>query len=202
MDFDIRDPKNQKIVAMFLIPVVILYAFFHFFVKTKVYELKREENKLNEIQDRVEMVERTLQSKEVLEKTKEELMIKFEELNSLLPEEEDVSELIDQFSMVERDSKVYVVGFDAAETIEGDGKPYRTNRYNLTIEAGYHQFANFMSRVMTLPRLLSFSELRIVRNPMVTESTESYEGLESQPRYLSIECTLSSYVFTNLDDGS
>jgi len=202
MAFDIKDPKNQKMIAMFMIPIVILYAFFHFVIKTKVGELETKEGNLNKIIKSVEDAQKTLKSKEVIEKTREELMIKFEELNSLLPEEENVSELIEQFSMVERDSKVYIVGFDAAETIEGDGKPYRANRYNLTIEAGYHQFVTFMSRVMALPRLLSFSELRIERNPMVTRGTESYEGLESQPRYLSIECTLTSYVFTNLDDGS
>ncbi len=200
--FDIKEPKNQKLIAMFMIPVVILYAFFHFFVKTKIEELKTSEASLNEIRKRVESVQGTLKSKDVLEEIKADLMVKFDEINSLLPDEENVSLLLDQFSMVEMDSKVYVVGFNASGTIEGDGKPYRANNYNITIEAGYHQFSTFMSKIMALPRIFSFSELNIELNPRASEETESYEGLESQPRYLTIECTLTSYIFNKSDDGS
>ena len=95
-------------------------------------------------------------------------MAKFDELEALLPTEENVAALLDQFSMVEKDAKVYVVGFNAAETIEEEDKPYRANRYRVTIEAGYHQFATFMSRIMALPRILSISELRIMLNPTVS----------------------------------
>lgn len=202
IDFDIREPKNQKLIMTFLIPVVILAAFFNFFIKPKIQELKDTNNEFSNLQTQIEKVQRTLQSKVDLLETRDNLMEKFDELEALLPTEENVAALLDQFSMVEKDAKVYVVGFNAAETIEEEDKPYRANRYRVTIEAGYHQFATFMSRIMALPRILSISELRIMLNPVVSEETEGYEGLEDQPRYLTIECIVTSYVFKTSNDES
>ena len=202
VDFDIRDPKNQKLIMIFLIPVVCLTAFFILVIKPKIQDLKDDTNELSNLQARIEKVQRTLQSKEDLLETRGNLMAKFDELEALLPPEENVAALLDQFSMVEKDTKVYVVGFNAAETIEEEDKPYRANRYRVTIEAGYHQFATFMSRIMALPRILSISELRIMLNPAVSEETEGYEGLENQPRHLTIECIVTSYVFKTPNDES
>ena len=202
IDFDIKDPKNQKLIMTFLIPVVILAAFYNFFIKPKSQELNNKKNELSNLQAQIEKVQGTLQSKEDLQKTRENLMAKFKELDALLPREENVAALLDQILMVEKDSKVFVVGFNAAETIEGDGKPYRANKYRITIEAGFHQFATFMSRIMALPRILSFSELRIMLNPAVSDETKDYEGLEDQPRNLTIECIVTSYVFKPPNDKS
>ena len=77
-------------------------------------------------------------------------------------------------------------------------KPYKENKYQVTIEAGYHQFAMFMSKIMSLPRVFSLSGLRISRNPMASEKMETFGGLEDQPRYLTIDCTISSYVYTGV----
>ena len=79
-------------------------------------------------------------------------------------------------------------------------KPYRTNRYRITIEAGYHQFAEFMSTIMSLPRILSFSDIRISTNTEALMDQDVNEGMADQPRNLSIECTMSSYVFTKVDN--
>ena len=202
VDFDIRDPKNQKLIMTYLIPVVILAAFFNFFIKPKLQELNNKRNELSTLQAQIDMVKQTLQSKEQLLNAKENLMAKYTELEALLPQEENVALLLDQFSMAEKDTKVYIVGFNAAETIEEVDKPYRANQYRVTIEAGFHQFASFMSRIMSLPRILSISDLRIMLNPAVSEETESYEGLEDQPRHLTIECVITSYVFKPSNDGS
>jgi len=198
--FDIKDPKNQKLIAIFLIPIVCIAAFFQFMVKPIIEEVNTKNGELATIQQKLDQIRKALKTPDELKEEKTKLTAKLEELEGFLPTEENIAALLNQFSVVEKDANVYLVGFDAAETVEEGGKPYRANRYRMTIEAGYHQFATFVSRIMALPRIMSFSDLRITMNPLVTEQTESYEGMESQPRHLTIECMLTTYLFQNLSE--
>ncbi len=202
LNFDIRDPKNQKLVITYLIPVIGLAAFFNFMVKPKIAEVQAVKSEVATLQSRVSGTMRALSSVEELEARKTALEAKLAELRSLVPDEENVAVLLEQFSRVERDAKVYLVGFDAAAVIEGEGRPYRENRYRVTLDAGYHQFATFMAEVMALPRLFSFSDLRIERNDTTEDTEVEYEGLEDQPRYLRIECTLTSYIYQKAADDA
>jgi len=195
IDFDIRDPKNQKIIMTFLIPVVLMAAFFQFMVRPMREDLVAKRTELNNSRQRLRQIRKSLGKPEELRAEKEELTLKYREIESLLPESEDVAELLNLFSRVEKEANVYLVGFDAVESVEGGEKPYKANKYRMTIEAGYHQFADFVSRLMSLPRIMSFSDLRITLNPLVTEETETYEGMESQPRNLKIECMLTTYLY-------
>jgi len=200
IEFDIRDPKNQKIIATFMIPVVILAAFYQFMIKPMVEDLAVKQAELNTVRQQVTRIMSGLKTVEQLQGEKDALTAKLAELESLLPTEENVALLLSRFAMVERDANVYLVGFDAAETVDDGEKPYRANNYRMTIEAGYHQFADFITKVMSLPRLMSFSDLRITMNPLITEETESYEGMENQPRHLKIECMLTTYIFKGFQE--
>ncbi|MFC1692389.1 type 4a pilus biogenesis protein PilO [Candidatus Latescibacterota bacterium] len=202
MAFDIKDPKTQKMLATFLIPVVVLYAFFNFVIQPKINELNELKTEVNNLRVRLNKMSAGLGTKEKLNMEKAQMLEKISELEMLLPEEENVASLLDQFSMVEKDTKVYVVGFNATESVESEDKPYRANNYNITIEAGYHQFSNFVGRVLALPRLLSFSDMRISVNPMVETVGGFDESLADQPRHLTIECTLTSYVFKDFAEES
>jgi len=201
INFDISDPKNQRILATILVPIVIFTLFFNFIIKPKMNELNSKKAEVVTLQNKVNDIKRELESPEVLNKEKEILESKLVDLEQLLPSEEDVSLLLNQFNMVENDAKIYMVGFEATETIDDESKPYRSNKYRITIESGFHQFARFMSYAMTLPSILSFSELYISPTS-IDEQEEIQEGLEDQPRYLTIECTLTSYVFKGFNDGS
>ncbi len=203
--FDFNDPKNQRLLAMFLVPIVVFYAFFHFIIKPMIAELDTKKSEVMTMSKRVTDIRNSLEMPDSLVAEREVLNAQLKELEKLLPSEENVSLLLDQFSVVENDSKVYMVGFEATETVDDEGKPYRANRYRLTIESGFHQFSRFMSHVMSLPRILSMSELNVSMNQQQIESEEqTYEGLEDQPRTLRIECILTSYVFKDLDvdDGN
>ena len=201
INFDISNPKNQRILATILVPIVIFTLFFNFIIKPKMNELNSKKAEIVTLRNKVNDIKRELESPEVLNKEKEILESKLVDLEQLLPSEEDVSLLLNQFNMVENDAKIYMVGFEATETIDDESKPYRANKYRITIESGFHQFARFMSYAMTLPNILSFSELYISPTS-IDEQEEIQEGLEDQPRYLTIECTLTSYVFKGFNDGS
>jgi type IV pilus assembly protein PilO len=202
IDFDIKEPKNQRMLATFMIAVVVMYAFFNFVLKAKVQELKNKKTESAALQQTLTDMQRGLQTKGKLLAERESLMTKMKELEMSLPSHENVAVLLDQFSQVENNTKVYVVGFKANETVEGEGKPYQANKYKITIEAGYHQFAAFMSGIMALPRILSFSDLKITTNTAAKEKVAMNEGLEDQPRSLTIECTVTSYIFKTLDESA
>jgi len=201
IDFDIKDPKNQRLLATVMIAVVVMYAFFNFVIKVKSQELKSKKAEEVTLQQSLNDMQRGLQTKAKLLAERESLQTKMKELEMSLPSHENVAALLDQFSQVENSTKVYVVGFKANETVEGEGKPYQANKYKITIEAGFHQFAAFMSEMMALPRILSFSDMKITINPTAKDKTATNEGLEDQPRSLTIECTVTSYIFKTLGES-
>lgn len=198
IDFDFRDPKNQKMIMTFLIPLVVIAAFFQFVVKPVKEEVTAKTTELTNVQNQLDLIKKSLKTPKDLEVEKALLTGKLEELRSMLPEEENVADLITKFSEVERESNVYLVGFEATQSVEGGEKPYKENKYRMTIEAGYHQFAEFMSKVMALPRIMSFSDIRITVNPLAKTVTATYEGMENQPRNLTIECVLTTFLYQDV----
>lgn len=194
LDFDLQDPGTQKTIAAFLVPIVLLYAFYHFMVQPKVNELEMKTQEVTTLRHRIEVTQNGLRRPSEIEGEIIELQEKYDELETLLPEQENVADLLNQLSAVEHDSKVYLVGFNATETVDGNGRPYRANKYKVVIESGFHQFAEFMSQIISLPRIMSFSDLRITMNYDAAMQEEN-EGLADQPRHLRVECVLTSYVF-------
>jgi type IV pilus assembly protein PilO len=199
-DIDMRDPKSQRILAVCMVVVVVLYGFYHFMVKPAQAELKRVKAETITLQSQLNAARSTLQTRKKLLADKESLEQKLAELREFLPDHENVAVLLDQFSMVENATKVYVVGFKASETVDESGQPYQANKYKVTVEAGYHQFVEFMGGMMALPRIMSFSDMKIALNPGAPNSRDVNEGLEDQPRSLSIECSITSYIFKDLEE--
>ncbi len=199
MEFDIRDPKNQRLLAIVMILVAVMYGFYHLMIRPLTVSIKSNKAEIGTVRGQLATLKNNLRAKDQLLAERETLNAKLSELESYLPNEENVAVLLDQFSTVETATKVYVMGFNANAATSDAGKPYRANKYKVTIEAGYHQFVEFMSGIMALPRILSFSEMRISPNPNATGLSEANEGLEDQPRSLSIECSITSYVFSGID---
>lgn len=198
LDFDIRDPKNQQILAAVMIMVLAMYGFYRFMIQPKAADIAGKKTEIVTLRGQLASMRGSPQEKTILLAEKERLDLKLKEVESYLPDHENVAELLDQFSMVENETRVYVVGFKANETAEETGQPYRANKYKITVEAGYHQFVEFMSAIMALPRIISFSDMKISPNPNAPNTAEVNEGLEDQPRSLSIECSVTSYVFRDV----
>jgi len=195
IEFDLRDPQNQRTLAVFMSVAVLMYGLYHFKIKPMTGELQRGKTEIATLKTQLNAMRTNLQAKKNLLAEKDRLALKLDELDTYLPEKENVALLLDQFSLVENATKVYVVGFKANETVDDAAKPYLSNKYKVTVEVGYHQFVDFMSGIMALPRILSFSEMKIAQNTNAPERRDMNEGLEDQPRSLSIECSITTYVF-------
>jgi len=196
-NFDIKDPKTQKLLAIVSVVAVLLFGCYNFMIKPKLAEIETKKKDVLTLEQTLKTTKKTLKSPAELNAQKEMLNAKFAELEQFLPDEENVALLLDQLSEVEYKAKVYLVGFDATQTIEGNGKPYKANQYRVTIEGGYHQFVEFLSLLMSLPRILSISELKITQNTTLQQAEEKEgAGPADQPRNLSIECIVTSYVFS------
>ncbi len=201
IDFDIREPKNQRLIAVIMTVAVALYGYYQFMVKPKRAEIAVRTTEVVTLRNQINTMRGNLQARKVLDAEQMELGARLAELEASLPDREDVSSLLDQFSMVENEAKVYVIGFKASDTVDETDQPYQANRYKVTIEAGFHQYMEFMAGIMALERILSFSELKIGVNPNAPAGEDLNEGLEDQPRSLSIECSITSYTFRDLGDN-
>ncbi len=197
LNFDIKDPKNQKFLAIVSVIVLILFGFYHFMIKPKLSEIETKKKEVQTLEQLLQTTKKSLSSPAEMTAQKEMLEAKYIELERILPDEENVAQLLEQLVGIEYKAKVYLVGFDATQTIEGNGKPYKANQYRVTVEAGYHQYVDFISQIMSLPRILSISELNITQNANLQQGQEEEStGPADQPRNLSIECLVTSYIFS------
>jgi Tfp pilus assembly protein PilO len=73
LDFDIRDPKNQKLIMTFLIPIVILAAVFQFVVSPLKEEVAAKNVELTNAQQQIDIIRCSLKTPELLREEKEQL---------------------------------------------------------------------------------------------------------------------------------
>ena len=187
MAVDIHDPGTQKTIILIIVPVVVLYLFYSFLLKPLMSGLEEKEKEFKTESDMLSAATKTTKSLDFLVGEIDHLNSLLEKYQELLPDKENVARLIEQISEVERQTNIIIRGFNAQETAVEEGLPFSSYNYQLTIEGGYYEFANFLAKAMNLPRIMSFKDIKIEAGV----AGGAGEGAEM----LQVDCTLVSYVY-------
>ena len=114
-----------------------------------------------------------------LERRTEEL----EMIKSLLPTQENLSELLERMTHVADRTGVKAALFQPATPIQHE--MYQERPYKVTLRGGFHETAVFLSEVASLPRIIKPSGLSLVRK----------SGRETgEEDILTAEMTLTTYL--------
>ncbi|MFH1305875.1 MAG: type 4a pilus biogenesis protein PilO [Candidatus Omnitrophota bacterium] len=140
------------------------------------------------IKSNIELVETRLGR---LDKMKDRLGILREELEGYakgLPEQKEIPEFLEDFSIIARESAVKISGITPSEQEEEKSGETKTDYYYelpvlITARGGYHQLGRFVSELEGGKRFVTVEELRIRQD-------------KKTPRVHNIEMTLKTYVST------
>jgi type IV pilus assembly protein PilO len=106
-----------------------------------------------------------------------------QEVESLIPSSEELPDLLDAISI---EAMMTGVELSLIQPVEAVAEDYYTRRsYSLAVLGGYHEIGSFLTRVATLPRIVTPSQLNVT---VMTEETRS-----GDPQ-LEARFTIETYV--------
>lgn len=194
MAFGLDDPDRQRAVLVGLLVLGAAYAFYNY-----VYSPVREERIA--IEERLETLEtantearaRTQPGRlRELREQEAEYQVRLARYETMLPAESEVPDLLEDVAGVALEQGVEIVEFTPLEPIEGESLVEL--RYEIEVQAGYHDVGRFLAGVVNLPRLIRPRVIEVDR-------VEVEEPTEDQPGVYEIGGTFEFTTYMAIDDA-
>lgn len=170
------DFKNQHVRNVTIIVLVGIAAAFTIFqlaivpkqeiLGAKKAELDRKQTELNGI----------LALKPQLKKLEKDIVtaqLRLDSLKSMFPDQKEIPKLIREITSVARASEIYTARFNPLPDIQREY--YVENRYDMIVEGGYHQLAEFFSFFANLPLIINLSSMSIRVNSNLAQLKKESE---------------------------
>lgn len=167
-DFDVNDldfnnmgswPSAVKGIAGLIVFILVLLLGYQLLISDDVADLDREVAKEQKLKQDFEVK----QGKAVhLEKYKEQMILiqsSFETLLKQLPQSSEVAGLVDEISYAATGAGLEISTISLQEEV--DKEVYLEQPINIEVAGGYHQLAEFVSRVSNMPRIVTLHDFDI-----------------------------------------
>jgi Tfp pilus assembly protein PilO len=189
---DLKDPKIQKILLGAL-GVVLLVYFWH----AKVYKPSSEDIQLKQanyerLMANLKTIELKAKSLTGLRKEYDKLLVRYQAIEELLPEEDKVPEFLMQLHQASMSSQSLVTEVDPNSA--GGEAFYNKSQYVVEFDGTYHELGRFLAAVANFPFITNASGLRL-RGLPPTEVNREGSGLRGENDYKTLQASffLSTY---------
>jgi type IV pilus assembly protein PilO len=187
MDIDVKDPKLIRWAVAILLVVVALpmyfmstmYPFTHASKKLEVAKLETKHQALAKDLEKARLLVRNL---ERVEKEYAILHQQWEVAQTLLPEENEMPNLLRKVTAAGQQSGIEFTLFRPQNPLPKGF--YADNPVEVRVEGGYHQTGVFLSRLANLNRIVNVSDLRMT----------GMGDQEESPYTLKTDFTLTAYT--------
>ena len=185
MAVSLSDPKVQKSLLIVLLICGMAYVYYGYVYGPKMEKIEKVSAELKKVEAEVAFARNIVEASDTaflrqqLERRTEELEL----IKSLLPTQENLSELLERVTHLADRTGVKATLFQPATPIEHE--MYQEHPYKITLRGGFHETAVFLSEVASLPRIIKPSGLSLVRK------SGSETGEED---ILTAEMTLTTYL--------
>jgi type IV pilus assembly protein PilO len=161
---DLKNPKLQKVLISILLIGILSYVYFgsSFFSfcykvrKAKIEELDKEYSKLSaELEKARKMVGNLARMEAEYQRLHEQWL----SAKELLPEDEEMPDLLRKITTAGNQAGVKFVLFQPQAPAQGEF--YTAHPTKVKIRGGYHQVGIFLSRLANLPRIVNVSGLSL-----------------------------------------
>lgn len=177
------EPKAKIAIAVILLVVPLLLFYFFVFKPNNERQAQLDSQKQNLI-SQIDIAKKSAAKKGEVEKELAIARERFEETKSMLPEEQEIPELLKTISSLGQ-----VAGLDFISFTPGTPTPkdfYSEIPLNIDIRGPYHNVGYFLDQVSKLDRIVTVMDIT-----MTSPKKDAGEII------LSSKCKLVSYFFTN-----
>ncbi|MEA2064000.1 MAG: type 4a pilus biogenesis protein PilO [Gemmatimonadota bacterium] len=163
MALDTSDPRFKKALLIVMLAGGLAYGYHTYMFGPQQEKIDKVAGELEDLESKLDIARIIVQSQDtvLLRRTLEQRNQELELVESLLPESEDISELLEQLTRVADRIGVKSALFEPGPPVQHE--LYQERPYKVTLHGGYHQVAMFLSDVASLPRIIKPSGLSIVR---------------------------------------
>ncbi len=187
MDIDVKDPKllrwaGSVLVVLVVVPMYFMSASYPFTYKSGQAEVQRLDGKHQKLSQDLEKARLLVRNLDRVEKEYTILHEQWQVAQTLLPDENQMPELLRKVTAAGQQSGVSFTLFKPQiPTPQGF---YANNPIEVSVEGGYHQTGIFLSRLANLNRIVNVSNLRLKGN----------EKQDDQPYTLTTDMILTAYT--------
>ncbi len=190
---DFKDPKTQKLLLVALVFVLALY-FWH----SKVYEpsseqLSAQRASYEQVMTNLKTIELKAKSLAGLRKEYDKLLDRYQSIEQLLPEEEQVPDFLMQLHSAAMISQAQIG--EVMPQMAGSESFYNTSEFGIKFVGTYHELGRFLASVANFPFITNVSRLNLKGLPpdvALQKSTDRKKG-SYDSRTLEANFFLSTY---------
>jgi len=185
MAIDTSDPRFQKALLVFMVVVGVCYGYFMYVYGPKKEQLEKTEVEVKKLSMELRSARALVQAADtlLLIRELEKRQRQLELVKALLPEKENLAELLESITRIGERSGVKFALFEPKAPIQHE--LYQERPYAVTLRGGYHQTARFLTEVASLPQIVKPMGLSMVRD--IREDSSPGETLTA-------EITLTTYL--------
>lgn len=196
---DFKDPQVQKTIVLVIFLAIVSYVYFFtqfmpFFFQPRKARIQSLTVDYEKISADLEKARKTVGNLEKLEEEYKRLHEKWIAAQSLLPQEEEVAELLRKVTRSGNQAGVDFLLFEPQEIIKGEF--IVENPVKVKIRGEYHQLGIFLSKVANLDRIINISVLHV--QPM---KKGNKKDKDRAIRNFTIEAEMIMTAYTLLEGG-
>lgn len=170
MAFDVKDPKNQKILVAALAFLIVIYFWYSRVYTSYAEQIDTKTQEFETVTTHLKSVEMKAKSLDALKLEYQELLSRYEEIEALLPEVKMIPSILVQLHTASsltgtKVSRVQPLPIESADF-------YDVASFEIEMTGTYHDFGQFVSYVANFPFIANLANMEIqalnVANPKDT----------------------------------
>jgi Tfp pilus assembly protein PilO len=192
---DFRDPKTQRLLLVALGFIMVVY-----FWNSKVYgprseRLNSQRASYETIMTNLKTIELKAKSLAGLRQEYDRLLDRYQSIEQLLPEEEQVPDFLLQLHSASMLSQAQVT--EVTPMVAGGEAFYNTSEYNIRFVGTYHELGRFMAAVANFPFITNVSRMQLKGLPpevaLGKAVSEKHSAGDYDSKTLEANFALSTY---------
>lgn len=164
LNLNLKNPKLRNPLIVIAITAVIAIVWHQYFYTPSIQTLTSLQKKQKQKQDTLRTILALKPQLNILKEEHAKSQIKLDSLKSIFPDHKEVPKLLREINAVARASGITTIRFNPLPDIEKEY--YVENRYNITIEGGYHELAEFFAFLANFALIINLSSVNIVASSL------------------------------------
>jgi len=207
-NFDLRDidfenigawPKPVKVTAILFACAVVIFLGYWFDTRSQLHQLSVAERREHELKIQYEAKQHLANNLPVYEEQMKELKKRFQKLVQILPEKTEVAGLLEEISKIAVGNGL---DFQIVKPLPIENHEfYAELPIRIGVVGTYHQFAEFISDVAALHRIVTLDDFVIRRDQPPAAGSRGQQQVDPAKTKLEMTITAKTYWYTGDTGG-
>lgn len=171
LSINLKNPKVRNPLIVLAITAVIALFWYQYFYAPSMETLVSLQKKEKQKQDTLRTILALKPQLDVLRMELTKSQVKLDSLKSIFPDHKEIPKLLREINAVAHASGITTTRFNPLPDVEREY--YVENRYNVTIEGGYHELAEFFAFLANFALIINLTSVNIAASHLNSDQTQN-----------------------------